>query len=558
MTFSGGPARGIMMCLTRMTIRLPSMAPTWLALLALAAVVIGIPVAPAPAAAQAPVDPSLFQSGEERATASGGTLAAGAPIEGRVDPDTYRVGPGDEFALRYSDLLDPKILRVGPSGELLVPDAGSIAVAGLSLREAEVRVREALRPYVRGKGFVIALHRPRRFRVPVLGDVVRPGVVTLQAPVRASEAIEAAGGVVAGGARRGIQVRRGTDTLRVDLVRYTRAGDQDANPLVFETDVVYVPPGGRSVELQGAVPHPGRFDFLDGDRLTTLVALGGGLEPDAAMDEAALVRFGSDGARASVPVRLAAAMAAPGGPEDLPLAEGDRLFIPALSHWREVPYVWVHGEVVRPGPYPVEEGKDRIRSVLERSGGYSEFADRAAVRVERILEGADPDTAFLRLARDKEQILGAADRSYLILRTRERNALSAPVGALLEAGDPRGDVLLRRGDRIVVPRRVYVVSVQGEVAAPGHVPYEPGQDVEHYVKAAGDYTSRAYKSRVRVTLAATGRQVGTDEAKRIMPGDVIWVPSKPERNPWSTIRDIVGVTAAAAAIVLAIEAVNQP
>ena len=50
--------------------------------------------------------------------------APDAPIEGRVDPDTYRVGPGDEFALRYSDLLDPKILRVAPSGELLLPDAG--------------------------------------------------------------------------------------------------------------------------------------------------------------------------------------------------------------------------------------------------------------------------------------------------------------------------------------------------------------------------------------------------------------------------------------------------
>jgi protein involved in polysaccharide export with SLBB domain len=128
---------------------------------------------------------------------------------------------------------------------------------------------------------------------------------------------------------------------------------------------------------------------------------------------------------------------------------------------------------------------------------------------------------------------------------------------LLSAGDARGDVLLRRGDRIVVPRRVYVVSVQGEVGAPGHVPYEAGRDVDDYVKAAGGYSSRAYKSRVRVTLAATGRQVGVDESRPIMPGDVIWVPTKPERNPWSTIRDIVGVTAAAAAIVLAVEAVNQ-
>ena len=502
-------------------------------------------------------DSPTYQGVDERGGGSGSTLTSDAPIEGRVDPDTYRVGPGDEFALRYSDLLDPKILRVAPSGELLVPDAGAIAVAGLSLREAESRVRELLRRYVRGKGFALSLHRPRRFRVPVLGDVGRPGVVTLQAPVRASEAIEAAGGVTATGARRGVEVRRGSDTLRVDLVRYASAGDLDANPLVFETDVIYVPAAGRSVEIWGGVAHPGRFDFLDGDRVTTLIALGGGLVPDAAMDEASLVRFQSGGTRETVPVRLAAAIEAPGGPDDLRLAEGDRLFLPVIAHWREVPYVWVDGEVARPGPYPIDEGKERIRSVLERAGGYTEFADRVAVRVQRKLEEADPDTAFLRLARERDQLLSPVDRSYVIMTTRERNALSASIGVLLEANDSRGDVLLRRGDRIVVPRAVTVVSVQGEVRAPGHVPYIAGWNVENYVKAAGDYTSRAFQSRVRVTLATTGRQVGADETKAVMPGDIIWVPTKPERNPWGTIRDIIGVTAAAAAIVLAIEAVNQ-
>jgi protein involved in polysaccharide export with SLBB domain len=557
MTFSGGRARGIINCLARMTIRYPFMAPAWAALLGLASVGSGPSAAHAAPPVAAAGDQTPFQSLEERASGSAGALAADAPIEGRVDPDTYRVGPGDEFALRYSDLLDPKILRVGPSGDLLLPDAGAIAVAGLSLREAEARIRGALQRYVRGKGFVIALHRPRRFRLPVLGDVVRPGVVTLQAPVRASEAIEAAGGIGAAGASRGIQVRRGGDTLLVDLVRYIRAGDQDANPLVFETDVIYVPSRGRLVEIQGAVPHPGEFDFLEGDRATTLIALGGGLKPDAAIDGASLVRFQPGGARETVPLQLLAALESPGGADDARLAEGDRLFIPARSHWREVPYVWVDGEVARPGPYSLAEGEERIRSLLVRAGGYTVFADSAAVRVERILAGSDPDTAFLRLALDKDQILSPADRSYVLMKSRERNALSAPVGALLSAGDARGDVLLRRGDRIVVPRRVYVVSVQGEVGAPGHVPYEAGRDVDDYVKAAGGYSSRAYKSRVRVTLAATGRQVGVDESRPIMPGDVIWVPTKPERNPWSTIRDIVGVTAAAAAIVLAVEAVNQ-
>jgi len=478
-------------------------------------------------------------------------------IEGRVDPDTYRVGPGDEFALRYSDLLDPRILRVGPSGELLLPDVGAVTLAGLTLREAEDKVREALRPYVRGKGFALSLHRPRRFRVSVLGDVANPGVVTLQAPVRASEAIDAAGGIAWSGARRRIQVRRGADTLRVDLVRYARDGDLAANPLVFETDVVYVPPAGDHLDLLGAVAHPGRFDYVPGDHLSGLLALGGGALPEASLETAELSRFKPDGSRESVPIHASSPGIDPGGADDVALQPGDVLFVPSNAHWQEATKVIVEGEVAHPGPYGIQDGVDRVRSVLSRAGGYTPFADRVAVRVEREVAANQPDTAFLSLARQSEELLNPTERSYVVLKSRERKALSAPVGAWLESGDPRGDVVLRDNDRIVVPRTMSLVSVQGEVRLPGYVPYEAGKRAEDYVSAAGGYTANAYKSRTRITLAATGRQVTVNEVKELHVGDAIWVPTKPERNPWGTFRDIVSTTAVAASIVLAAYAVKH-
>jgi len=131
------------------------------------------------------------------------------------------------------------------------------------------------------------------------------------------------------------------------------------------------------------------------------------------------------------------------------------------------------------------------------------------------------------------------------------------VGALLEAGDARGDVALHDGDRIVVPRFLPFVSVQGEVRSPGHVPYQEGWKVGDYVKAAGDYTGRAYKSRTRVTQASTGSPIWAADLREVRAGDVIWVPTEPDRAPWATIRDIVMVTAAAASIVIAVEAVTD-
>jgi polysaccharide export outer membrane protein len=513
--------------------------------------------APPSGYAQSPPYPGAGERSGTRSGAAPAPSAAEPAIEGRVDPETYRVGPGDEFALRFSDLLEPRILRVAPSGDLLVPDAGSIPLAGLTLREADERVRERLRPYVRGKGFAFSLHRPRRFGLRVLGDVQMPGVVTLQAPVRASEAIEAAGGVAVGGARRGIQVRRGADTLLVDLVRYARAGDVEANPLVFETDVIYVPPIYWTVEALGAVAHPGRFDYVAGDRVSDLLALSGGLRPGAAPDQAQL-RGGKELQRSEAePVRIAEAAAAPGGSSDPLLRPGDVLYVPELAHYLEQDHVIVEGEIAHPGPYPIQDGVTRIRSVLERAGGFTPFANRNAVRVERPRAHAPTDSAFLRIAEEQGPLLSPVERLYVLTRARERNAVSAPVGALLESGDPRGDVALHDGDRIVVPRFLPFVSVQGEVRSPGHIPYREGWKVGDYVKEAGDYTGRAYKSRTRVTQATTGSPLWAADVREVRAGDVIWVPTEPDRNPWGTVRDIIAVTAAAASVVIAVEAVTD-
>jgi protein involved in polysaccharide export with SLBB domain len=200
---------------------------------------------------------------------------------------------------------------------------------------------------------------------------------------------------------------------------------------------------------------------------------------------------------------------------------------------------------------------DRIRSVLERAGGFTDQADRPAMRVERMVKDEEPDSVFLRIALQQEELLAGSDRAYVIAKSRERQALSAHVGVLLDAGDERGDLPLRDLDRIVVPKRVPYVSVQGEVRAPGYVPYREGWKVDDYVKAAGGATSRAYKSRTRVTLSLTGRPVAAEDVGTLRPGDQVLIPSKPDRNPWGTIRDLIGVVAAASAIVIAVEAVNQ-
>jgi protein involved in polysaccharide export with SLBB domain len=286
--------------------------------------------------------------------------------------------------------------------------------------------------------------------------------------------------------------------------------------------------------------------------MSTLVALAGGALPEAALADASFERFDAAGGSERAPARLDQALASPGGGGNDPsLREGDRLFVPGRARWMEGDAVVVEGEVARPGPYPIRSGVDRLRAVLSLAGGFTTFADSAATRVERSGE-APRDTAFLHLAERNPDLLSASDREYVVTTSRERHAISAHVGTLLVRGDPLGDVPLHDGDRIVVPRLVPLVSVQGQVRAPGYVPYTPGRDVSDYLKEAGGFTSRANKGRVRVTQAATGAQVSADEAGDLRPGDVVWVPARPDRSTWATVRDVLTTAAQVATVYLVV------
>src|SRR5207302_8231888 len=132
--------------------------------------------------------------------------------------------------------------------------------------------------------------------------------------------------------------------LRVDLVRYETGGDLSGNPLVFETDVIFVPAAGRYVEVLGAVAHPGRYDLVPGDRVSDLVALAGGGLPKAALDRVELERFDAMGQAARSTILLSAEAGLGRAGEDPELSELDRVFVPARGAYREGAVVEVVGE----------------------------------------------------------------------------------------------------------------------------------------------------------------------------------------------------------------------
>ena len=197
-----------------------------------------------------------------------------------VNSDEYQVGPGDRLAITVIGASPESLeLTITPEATLVIPAVGVVDLRNLTLTEARSRLIDLLKEYYPNASPSVSLLEVRRFRITVVGAVENPGLITVTANTRASEAIQTAGLLPPAG-KRSIRLLRGNDTLRVDLVVFLNLGNLELNPYVIEGDVLQVPSIDQRwgfVQISGAVVAGGRFELAPGDRIEDLINLAYGL-----------------------------------------------------------------------------------------------------------------------------------------------------------------------------------------------------------------------------------------------------------------------------------------
>lgn len=526
------------------------------------------------------------------------TPVVAAPLEHAVDPDIYVLGPGDVLTIVIGEQSDfTNQVTVSPEGSAYVPSVGNIDVSNLTLTEAKRKLAKALRKKYVSKDINIFLVQLRSFRVTVSGAVYNPGIVTVNAMNRASEAIELAGGFVkpirvmkkteqvnvttplrddvtvktedinenallkneAASKRNIIITRRNKRKLRADIQKYELTGDLDANPYLQDGDVIFVPieqiTVGR-VSIYGAVKSPDDFEYVPGDRVKDLLAMGSGFAVDADSSEIELVRFNSDFHSVSrTLLHLDAA-----NPEktnnvlNTPLLPDDRLFVRAIPRYHNKIDVEISGEIKHPGYYALENENKTLSTVIERAGGFTKDASLKNAFVVRRAQEDVQDPEFERLKEMDVADMTEMEREYFKTKSRERvGGMGVDFVALFEKGDKSQDVILRDNDLIVIPAREMTVKVSGQVINPGLFPYDANRTLRYYVDEAGGYNWNARKSKIRVIKAKTGEWVKAKDSTPIDVGDAIFIPEKPERDYWQLAKDLIAVTAQVATIYLVVE-----
>lgn len=469
-------------------------------------------------------------------------------LRGPVDDEIYIVGPGDGFRITIvGPTIETHSGTVTPEGELVIPGVAAVAVAGETL--ASVKERLSLRVGERYKDVevTVSLVDVRLFQVHVLGAVENPGVYIATAMDPVSVIIDLAGGPLPGASRRNIVVTRyGGAEVRADLTRYLNTGDMSANPPVVDGDVIYVPYSTSFVEISGGVHRPGRYELVAGETVGDLVNIAGGFVRGALADSVEVRTF-VDGRTARTVF-----VASGGGGADRVLEDGDQVTVKLNPHWKTPKEVTIQGEVLYPGSYGIDEGKDRLSDVVARAGGFTEDASVALSILVRPEVPVEDDPEFERLQTMTAGEMENTEYAYLKTMYRHVRGRVSLDFAKAMAGDASHDVLLSDGDVIVVPKDDDTVNVIGQVGNPGKIQHAPGKHYRFYIEEAGGFSYGASRGRIRVIKGATGERRRARFAGALEPGDVVWVPEKPETDWLEFLKEIASLASAVATVYLVV------
>jgi protein involved in polysaccharide export with SLBB domain len=463
-----------------------------------------------------------------------------------INPSEYVVGPGDRLAVTtWGRVNTLRTVIVTPEGDIVVPGAGAAHVGGMSLVAARERIASLVRSQLLGTHVDVHLEGVRRFKVYVLGSVVRPQAIRAAATLRVSEVIDRAGGLTKDAAQRGILLKRADGSVvGVDLIGFQRTGTLNANPLVREGDAILVPARGAVFTIEGAVGYSGIYDLVPGDSLGTAFALAGGTFPGAELERVEYYRFLEGQQRGPFLVDATRPDA-----RRMPLEDGDRVFVRRSIEWHRDASVSIGGEVLYPGTYVIASG-ETVGGVIARAGGFTSFADSSAISVDRPVP---PSPAYEEVRPfEKLDPTRLRDSDLEMLRL---TGLTRPGFIPVNLRDRPGDraLSLRAGDRLEVPRVTQQVRVAGEVRKPGLVPYRPGATAKDYVLAAGGFTAYADKRHVRVSKLRGWHTIEAAGTGPLEQGDVVWVLRKPRSDAWSRIRDAIGIVASLATVYLVVQ-----
>ena len=380
-------------------------------------------------------------------------------------PQNYRLGPGDAVFIEIYGASQKTIEgTVSPDGTITIEGFGPVQISGLTVKEANSRLRSTLGKRYSSSKISLTVGQTRSIMVNVMGEVNNPGTYTLPAFATVFHALYMAGGTNDLGTMRNIKVYRNNHLVStVDIYDYILNGKLTGNVRLADNDVISVGTYDCLVNITGKVKRPMYYEMKKNESVATLLKYSGGFTGDAYKKSVRLVR--KAGKEYSVYNVDEFDMSS------FQLADADSVSVDSILQ-RYSNMVEIKGAVFRPGMYQVGGNINSVRTLIENADGLKEEAFTARAVMHRM----KPDRTLEVIPVDVEGILAG--------RT--------------------ADIPIQNNDVLFIPTKQEMmeeqtITIHGEVFYPGVYKYADNETLEDFVLQAGGLKQTA--STVKVDVA---------------------------------------------------------
>ena len=381
--------------------------------------------------------------------------------------------------------------------------------------------------------------------VEVKGAVFRPGMYQLGGDITTvGTLLKSCEGVTEDAfTNRAVMHRMKEDrTLKVISVdvKGILAGTTPDIPLQNE-DVLFIPTkaemqNDRTLTIHGEVMYPGVYNYADNETLEDFILQAVGLKETASTVKVDVSRRILDSKALTTDSVIAKTFTFSlkegfviDGEQGFVLEPFDEVYVRRSPGYETQQNVIVEGEVAFPGSYALSKRQTRLSDVIKFAGGPNSQAYIKGARLERQI--TDEERLRMNEVLKMTKMQGGEGDSIDVAKLDfgDRYYVGIQLDKALENPNSDYDMILRDGDRIIVPQYINTVKISGDVLYPNTVLYKKGENAKYYVNQAGGFGSNAKKSHTYIVhMNGTVNQMGKGE--KPTPGCEIIVPTKPQRD----------------------------
>ena len=395
-------------------------------------------------------------------------------------PQNYRLGPGDAVFIDVYGASQKTIeSTVSPDGYVTIEDYGPVQVSGLTVSQANAKLRSTLGSRYSSSHIKLTVGETRSIMVNVMGEVKAPGTYTLSAFATVFHALYMAGGTNDLGTLRNIKVYRNNRLVSVvDIYDYMLNGKLTGNVRLADNDVIVVGPYDCLVNITGKVKRPMWYEMKKNESVGSVLKYAGGFTGDAYTKSVRVIR--KTGKEYSVYNVDEFDMSS------FHISDEDSISVDSILP-RFSNMVEIKGAVFRPGMYQVGDDINSVRTLIEHAEGLKEEAFTARAVMHRMKK----------------------DRTLEVVPVDVEGILSGKVA----------DVPMQPNDVLFIPTKQEMmeertITIHGEVNYPGIYKYASNETLEDFVLQAGGLKNSASTVKVDVARRVTNPKALTNDSIR--------------------------------------------